>query len=57
MLLAGEWRKGPVWSSSGAAEGLAEGSQSISEAILSPLHPGGPPESQAYFLPSSFQLG
>lgn len=41
----------------GAAWGWAEGSQSISQAILSPLHPGGPPESQAYFLPSSFQLG
>lgn len=31
-------------------------SQSVSQAILSPSHPGGPPKSQAPSLPSSFQL-
>lgn len=30
VWLAGEWREGPVWSSLGAAEGLAEGSRSVS---------------------------
>lgn len=52
-LLAGKWRKKPALSSLEAAEG----NQSISQAILSPLHHGGPLESRACSLPSSFQLG
>ena len=39
-LLTGEWRKGPALSSLGTAEG----NQSISQAILSPVHPRGPLE-------------
>lgn len=55
--LLAEGRRGPALSSLEAAEGWAEGNQSISQAILSPRHPGGPLESQAPSLPSSFQLG
>lgn len=39
LRLAEAGRKGPALQ---PAEGWAEGSQSISQAILSPLHPGGP---------------